>query len=138
MDRAPWANRTVSGPPARRLGKWHPDLGAEWITIPGERVNRGARLIFTLPLIVTAIGCALSRPALPGPLYKGRRTADWVAQALHEEDVSEAFEAVLQIGAPAVPFIARWGLHDKVNMFHFLSSDYLLPFWMGIPGSPVG
>jgi hypothetical protein len=96
-------------------------------------MNRGARIVFTLLLIVTAIGCPLLWLAPRGPLYKGRRTADWVAQALHEEKRSEAFEAVLQIGPPAVPYIARWGLHDKGHTFHFMSSDYLLPFSMGHP-----
>ena len=39
----------------------------------------------------------------------------------------------MQIGAPAVPFIARRGLHDKCHTFHFLSSDHVLAFGMGHP-----
>jgi hypothetical protein len=109
------------------------DPAAKWNTIPRQRMNRGAKIAFTLPLVVTAIGCALLWLAPRGPLYKGRRTADWVAQALHEKSRSEAFEAVLQIGAPAVPFIARRGLHDRCHKFHFLSSDHVLGFGMGHP-----
>ena len=117
------------------------DPAAKWITIPRERMKRAAKIVFTLLLIVAAIGCALLWLAPPGPLYKGRRTADWVAQALRDESRSEAFEAVLQIGAPAVPFIARRGLHDKCHTFHFLAWDHVdyfctthpwLSRWLGI------
>jgi len=96
-------------------------------------MNRGARILFALLLVGTALSCARLWLAPRGPLYKGRRTADWVAQALHEKSRSEAFEAVLQIGAPAVPFIARRGLHDRYHKFHFLSSDHVLGFGMGHP-----
>ena len=104
------------------------DPAAKRITIPRERMNRGARTVFTLLLIVAAIGCALLWPAARGPIYRGRRTADWVEQALREHSRSEAFEAVLQIGAPAVPFIARQGLHNKYHKFYFLSDDYVATF----------
>jgi hypothetical protein len=101
-------------------------------------MNRGARILFALLLVGTALSCARLWLAPRGPLYKGRRTADWVAQALHEKSRSEAFEAVLQIGAPAVPFIARRGLHDRCHKFHFLSYDHVLTSAWGIPDSTVG
>jgi hypothetical protein len=88
-------------------------------------MDRGVKTVFTLPLIVIAIGCALLWLAPRGPLYEGRRTADWVEQALREESRAEAFEAVLHIGAPAVPFIARQGLHNKYHKLYFLSDDYV-------------
>jgi hypothetical protein len=52
---------------------------------------------------------------------------------LRENSRSEAFEAVLQIGAPAVPFIARHGLHDKGHKFHFLAWDHVYYFCTNHP-----
>ena len=83
-------------------------------------MNRGAKIVFTSLLIAVAIECALLRPAPGGPLYKGRRTADWAKLALRGDGRKEASEEVVQIGAPAVPFITRWGLHDKCHTFPFL------------------
>ena len=81
--------------------------------------------MFTSLLIVVAVESALLWPAPRGPLYKGRRTADWVKLALRENGRAEASEAVLQIGAPAVPFIIRRGFHDKCHTFHFLAWDHV-------------
>ncbi len=80
-----------------------------------------------LLLVVVATGCALHWWPDRGPMYHGRRTADWVAQAFKDRSRSESFEAVLKIGAPAVPFVAR-RLHDQSYTFHFLSADNLFYF----------
>jgi hypothetical protein len=94
------------------------------------------KIICTLLLAVTAVGSALYWRADRGPIYQGRSTADWVAQALRDESPSEAIEAVLKIGAPATPFIARQGLHNKFHRFYYLSADYIAAFstrhpWLG-------
>ena len=47
-----------------------------------------------------------------GPMYRGRHIADWVAEALEKDGSRAASEVVVEIGAPAVPFIAKQGLHD--------------------------
>ena len=80
-----------------------------------------------LLLVVAAFGCGLHWWPDLGPVYQGHRTADWVEQALKEPSRSEAFEAVLKIGAPAVPFIAK-ALHDRSHRFHFLSADQVTYF----------
>jgi hypothetical protein len=85
------------------------------------------RRYILLLLIVTAAGGTLLLRPDRGPLYHGRRTADWVDEALKQESRGKAFEAVLKIGAPAVPFIAK-GLHDRSHRFHFLSADSLMYF----------
>jgi hypothetical protein len=80
-----------------------------------------------LVLVVVAVGCVLLGQPNRGPMYHGRRTADWVEQTFKDRSRSEAFETVLKIGAPAVPFVAR-GLHDRSHTFHFLSVDHLMYF----------
>jgi hypothetical protein len=88
-------------------------------------MNRRAKGIISLLLVMAAIGSALFWPSAGGPVYQGRRTADWVDRALRESSRGEAFEAVLQIGPPAVPYIARQGLRNKYHSLYFLSDDYV-------------
>jgi hypothetical protein len=93
-------------------------------------------------LIVVVVGCTLLWRPDRGPLYHGRRTADWVEEALNDNGRTEAFEAVLKIGPPAVPFVVR-GLHDPSHKSHFLSPTQADNFtyhypriakWTGIDG----
>ena len=79
-------------------------------------------------LLVLAIGLALHRQAVRGPLYEGRHIADWVDEALREDGGKEADEMVLKIGAPAVLFIARQGLYGRAHTFKFLDSDRVMVF----------
>ncbi|MCX6928075.1 MAG: hypothetical protein NT154_33415 [Verrucomicrobia bacterium] len=88
-------------------------------------MNRRAKGIGSLLLVMAAIGSALFWQSAGGPFYRGRRTADWVDLALRESSRGEAFEAVLQIGPPAVPFIARKGLRNKYHNLYYLSDDYV-------------
>jgi len=82
-------------------------------------MNRRRNIL--LALVVAGVGCGLHWWPDRGPVYQGRRTADWVEEAFKDPPSSEAFDAVLKIGAPAVPFIAR-GLHDRCHSYHFLSA----------------
>jgi hypothetical protein len=91
-------------------------------------MSRRAKSIIILLLAAAAVGGALLGRSGRGPIYQGRRTADWVKQALRDQSRSEAFEAVLKIGPPAVPFIARQGLHDKCHAFHSVSWDHVSAF----------
>jgi hypothetical protein len=75
-----------------------------------------------------------------GPLYHGRYTADWVADvfgdAKDEESYDAAVEAVVAIGKPAVPFIAKRGLHDPCHAYEFLSYAQLDYFHENHPWLP--
>jgi hypothetical protein len=75
-----------------------------------------------------AIIAAIFWPRDRGPVYGGRSTADWVKEALSDDSASGACEVVFSIGAPAVPFIARQGLHDRCHRWPFLSIDRTLIF----------
>jgi hypothetical protein len=87
------------------------------------------KIIFIALLFVAAMVCATRWwPEDRGPVYEGRDTADWVEEALHDKSRSAAFEAVLKIGAPAVPFIMRQGLYGRSHHFHFLSTDRIMYF----------
>jgi hypothetical protein len=79
---------------------------------------RAKRIVGLLLFVAAGAGALLWRPA-QGPVHQGRRTAQWVDQALHDDGRSEAVGAVLKIGRPAVPFLARRGLHDKCHKFRF-------------------
>ena len=85
--------------------------------------------MLVLLFVVAATCFALHwRMANRGPIYQGRYTSEWVAQALHDNSRSVAFEAVLKIGAPAVPFIASQGLYGRSHTFNFLSEDHVSSF----------
>src|ERR1017187_2696661 len=88
-------------------------------------MNRRRNIV--LLLVVAVVGCGLQWWSCRGPVYQGRRTADWVEQAFKDPPSSEAFEAVRKIGGPAVPFIAK-NLHDRSHKFRFLSSANIMPF----------
>jgi len=80
-----------------------------------------------LLLVAAAVAGGLHWRPDRGPVYQGRRTADWVEQAFQDPPSSAAFAAVVKIGAPAVPFIAR-RLHDRSHKLRFLSSSNIMPF----------
>ena len=88
-------------------------------------MSRRAKGIAILLVVVAVTSCVLLWQSAEGPVYRGQRTAVWVKQALHDKSRSTAFEAVLQIGTPAVPFIASQGLHNKYHRLYFLSDNYV-------------
>jgi hypothetical protein len=103
------------------------------------------RNILLLLAAAAMVGCGLCWWPARDPVYQGRRTSDWVEQAF-KDPPSDAFDAVVKIGAPAVPFIVR-GLHDRSHTFHFLSADKVMVFsyshpriggWMMGLGNCVG
>jgi hypothetical protein len=69
-----------------------------------------------------------------GSIYEGRHVAEWVADALKDEN---AEAVVLRIGEPAVPFIAKQGLHDICHSFPWLSWDSLYFFRYNHPWLPL-
>jgi len=81
--------------------------------------------VFVLAVVVTV--AALWRMDR-GPKYDGRPVADWVNEALHENGRTPAFETVLKIGSPAVPFIAQQGLYGRSHRFSILTTDRLILF----------
>jgi hypothetical protein len=91
-------------------------------------MNRRVRVVAIVLLVAAATGFALHGLRAGGPVYQGRTTADWVRKALADQSRSEAFEAVLKIGAPAAPYLARQGLHDLCHRFPSLSSDRVMIF----------
>ena len=82
-------------------------------------MSRRAKGIAILLVVVAVTSCALLWQSAEGPVYQGHRTVVWVKQSLHDKSRSTAFEAVLQIGAPAVPYVARQGLHNKYHRLYF-------------------
>lgn len=70
-------------------------------------MKRRWRLLVVGLFVLAGIGLLILDPR-DGWLHgEARRTAELVEQALQERGRSEVFEAVLRIGAPAVPLIAR-------------------------------
>jgi hypothetical protein len=87
-------------------------------------MKRRKRTGVVLLLIAAAVALALHWGEDRGPVYNGRHIADWVDLALdgNVQD-REAENVVVAIGAPAVPFIARKGLHDRCHTHPYLNWD---------------
>jgi hypothetical protein len=90
-------------------------------------MRRKTILVGFLLLVLVIIGLTRWRENR-GPMFEGRHVADWVDEALQHDGRTPAFETVLKIGEPAVPFIARQGLYGRAHTFHFLSTDRLWIF----------
>jgi hypothetical protein len=83
--------------------------------------KRGRRILPAL-LLGLILAAALmvrwhGKQAARGPRYDGRRVADWVEAAIKESTNSAAAAKVIQIGAPAVPFIVEVGLQSHTQEF---------------------
>jgi hypothetical protein len=85
------------------------------------------RNILRLAVAAVVAGCALHWWPDNDPVYEGRRTSVWVAQAFEDPLRRDAMEAVKEIGAPAVPFIAK-RLHDRSHTLTFLSAEKVWAF----------
>jgi len=99
-----------------------------------KRKRRIGIVLLLLLLVLAAIGVGLHQREDRGPLYQGRPTADWVTLALKGD--SNAVAAVEAIGAAAVPFLARMGLHDRCHTHPSLSYSSIDSFcdnhpWIG-------
>lgn len=84
-------------------------------------------------LVLVGLGCLILGRRDRWPYWRDGRIGRLVEQALQDESRSAACEAVLEVGAPAVPLIARKGLHDTCHHLRFLSFDHLLSFASGHP-----
>lgn len=81
-------------------------------------------IVFAVALMAATLVSLLHDWEVRGPLYQGRDIADWVADALMENGLSKpASDVVLEIGTPAVPFIAKHGLHAPSHKNPWLAYD---------------
>lgn len=99
---------------------------------PHNMKRRGKWVVAGLVVLI-ALGCMILGRRDHWPYWRDGGLGRLVEQALQSESRSAAFDAVLEVGAPAVPLIARKGLHDTCHHFRFLSCDRLLAFAWGHP-----
>jgi hypothetical protein len=83
-------------------------------------------------MMLTA-GLVLCLRTPPAPVYQGRSVAAWVDEAMKGGQSSAAFVTVLEIGAPALPFIIRKGLYHPCHRLKFLSYGVVEGFRFNYP-----
>ncbi|HSY17343.1 MAG TPA: hypothetical protein VK815_03375 [Candidatus Acidoferrales bacterium] len=91
-------------------------------------MRRPKKILLCSLLLVLAAGIIWHWEAASGPIYHGRRVSEWVDEALRLNPGTNAPAQILQIGAPAVPYIARQGLYGRSHTFPVLSTARLRDF----------
>jgi len=84
--------------------------------------------ILIVAVLLLAAAFAWHWQVARGPVYEDRHITDWVDEALSSNTATNAQAMILQIGEPAVPYIARQGLYGRSHVYTFLASDRLRTF----------
>src|SRR2546430_12447622 len=61
-------------------------------------------LVIALAIVALKLSRSSAKPALPDPVFNGKAASVWTRQLILDESY-EAQNALLQIGAPAVPYL---------------------------------
>ena len=91
-------------------------------------MRRSKKILLCSLLLALIAALAWHWQAVSGPVYHGRHVSEWVDEALQANPGTNAPAQLLQLGAPAVPYIARQGLYGRSHVLPALSTARLRDF----------